>query len=154
MDWGLSKITLDGEVMASSLAKRRKYKTDWARNNDRQLLKENPEQHRKKKSDAEWFRRQGLKESVYVKLGNKCSNPACQWLNSDGTRGCTDKRCLQIDHRLGDGAVDRKSGSQGSNSFLRRVLMDETNRYQLLCANCNWIKRKVNGEDNARNNIC
>src|SRR5271157_497603 len=31
-------------------------------------------------------------------LGGRCADPDCAWVNEDGSRGCTDVRCLQIDH--------------------------------------------------------
>ncbi len=40
----------------------------------------------------------GLKNAVFEKLGGRCSNSRCMWVNEDGSRGCTDRRCLQIDH--------------------------------------------------------
>lgn len=87
------------------------------------------------------------KHLVFDKFGNKCANPACQWLNSDGTRGCTDMRCLQIDHVNDDGYVDQEN--RKPITFLRLVLEDTLGRYQLLCANCNWIKRGIkNGYNN------
>ena len=49
-----------------------------------------------------------------------------------------DVRALQIDHVNGGGVKEhRKIGSQGIS---QRVLT-HTEDYQLLCANCNWIKR-------------
>jgi hypothetical protein len=86
-----------------------------------------------------------LKDQVYEKYGNRCSNPFCGWVCEDGSRGCTDRRCLQIDHVCGGGNKDIKSKSS-MNAYWKHVLADETGAYQLLCANCNWIKRKENGE--------
>jgi hypothetical protein len=87
-----------------------------------------------------------LKDAIYLKLGNKCSNPACQWLNGDGSRGCTDRRCLQIDHINGDGTKDRKLHKTNLYQYYKTILEDVTGRFQLLCANCNWIKRYTNKE--------
>lgn len=84
------------------------------------------------------FRRRAL-----AKLGGRCANPACQWLNADGSRGCTDERCLQIDHVKGGGNKERLSGVGHGWTFYRRVLADTEGLYQALCANCNWIKRHV-----------
>ena len=86
----------------------------------------------------------GLRERILIKFGYKCSNPACQWLNADGSRGCTDKRCLQIDHVFGGGKQELKKISR--DVYLRKVLADVDGLYQLLCANCNWIKRFTNEE--------
>jgi hypothetical protein len=82
-----------------------------------------------------------LKDRAYRKLGDRCSNPACQWLNADGTRGCTDRRCLQIDHVYGGGSQERKTST--GYIILLRVIEDEDHKYQLLCANCNWIKSGI-----------
>jgi hypothetical protein len=56
-----------------------------------------------------------------------------------------DIRALQIDHINGGGIKDRKiNGTQ--ISFWRKVLEDNSRKYQLLCANCNCIKRIENHE--------
>lgn len=96
------------------------------------------ERRRKRKAE--------LRGRVLAKLGNKCANPACQWLNPDGTRGCTDPRCLQIDHVAGGGTHDKLTLGHCQDVLHYRVLRDKIGQYQLLCANCNWIKRHVNGE--------
>lgn len=91
-------------------------------------------------------RKAGLRARALAKLGNKCSNPACQWLNPDGSRGCADPRCLQIDHVHGGGCAERLKNGTSQELLHYAVLRDETSKYQLLCANCNWIKRETNGE--------
>jgi hypothetical protein len=93
-----------------------------------------------------------LKDAVFKKLGDRCSNPDCAWVNPDGSRGCTDRRCLQIDHVHGKGNQERqllKSG--GRYGLYLRVLRDTDGEYQCLCANCNWIKLTVNREWEAGN---
>lgn len=90
-----------------------------------------------------------LRESIIRKLGGKCSNPACQWLNADGSRGCTDVRCLQVDHVFNDGSKERKEFTQ--IALWNKILADTDGRYQLLCANCNWIKRAIYRSQNAVN---
>ena len=81
-----------------------------------------------------------LRDKIFEKYGRRCNNPACQWLNSDGSRGCTEVLCLQIDHVNNTGYLDRR-GAINWLTFYRKVLLDQTNAYQLLCANCNWIKK-------------
>ena len=58
--------------------------------------------------------------------------------------GFTDSRALQIDHVHNDGYADRKRWSAGT-AHLRIVASilagTDTGRYQVLCANCNWIKK-------------
>lgn len=69
-----------------------------------------------------------LRAKVFKKLGNKCVK--C---------GFTDKRALQIDHIFGGGYKENRGHSVSTN--LKRVLRYGKKRYQILCANCNWIKR-------------
>ena len=83
-----------------------------------------------------------LRNRVIIFLGGRCANPNCKWVNDDGTFGCVLKDCLQIDHVNGGG---RKEKEKGAN-LLRKVLKDSMGLYQLLCANCNWIKRVKNNE--------
>jgi hypothetical protein len=87
--------------------------------------------------------RRKMRALAYAKLGGRCNSPECKWVNSDGTFGCTDVRCLHIDHVNGDGYLEiHESGYQ----LCKRALNDTEGRYQLLCSNCNWIKRVINGE--------
>lgn len=89
--------------------------------------------------------------AVLVFLGAKCANPECQWLNKDGTIGCADLQVLQVDHVNGGGTKERQRMSY--DSLYRKVLKNTTGDYQLLCANCNWIKKLAKGEI-ARQNHC
>lgn len=52
--------------------------------------------------------------------------------------GFSDYRALQVDHILGGGSIERreKSGIQLWNHMIKNI-----SKYQILCANCNWIKR-------------
>lgn len=69
-------------------------------------------------------------------FGGKCSN--C---------GYTDWRALQIDHVNGDGNKHRKSISHNLTAvFWKKEKEKNPDKYQLLCANCNWIKRYENNE--------
>lgn len=82
--------------------------------------------------------RQKRRAEVLQVLGNRCSK--C---------GFSDARALQIDHVNGDGHVDRKTNKKYSIAYYLRVLSEiqkGSSRYQLLCANCNWIKRIENKE--------
>jgi hypothetical protein len=98
-----------------------------------------------KESNFQQYREK--REEVIVHLGGRCSNPDCTSFNLDGSRGCTDTRCLQIDHVKGNGAQARKHSSEHGTVFYRKVLTTVPGEeYQLLCANCNWIKRAVNRE--------
>lgn len=73
--------------------------------------------------------------AVLAAFGSKCAR--C---------GYADVRALQIDHIAGDGYQEKS----GTGQYYRRLLRDfeqTLRRYQLLCANCNWIKRE---EDDVR----
>ena len=80
-------------------------------------------------------KRNALRDAVYNKFGNKC-----KWC------GITDKRVLCIDHVHGGGVVEHRSPKFNICSFYRKVLNNESGVYQLLCHNCNWIKRHENKE--------
>lgn len=54
--------------------------------------------------------------------------------------GFADPRALQIDHIHGGGRQDIRKNGHGWR-FYRRVISTPDGTYQLLCANCNWIKR-------------
>lgn len=78
------------------------------------------------------IQRDKLREQVFELFGYKCSR--C---------GFDDRRALQIDHKNGGGARDRKRFSQ--TTFIKYVLRTP-DLFQVLCANCNWIKREENNE--------
>lgn len=67
-----------------------------------------------------------LREAVVSLYGAKCV--IC---------GFADSRALQVDHKHNNGARERKRLSY--YQILKRAL-EHPDDYQLLCANCNWIK--------------
>ena len=78
------------------------------------------------------------KIKIYQILGNRCRD--C---------GESDERVLQIDHRYSDGNKERNL----SRSQLYKRVESSTNRYQLLCANCNWRKRSKDFKVQAKDTI-
>lgn len=88
---------------------------------------------------------------IFKKYGSRCNNSSCGWINEDGSKGCTDIRCLQIDHVNGGGNKEIKQLSFSVR--LRKILDDTEGVYQLLCSNCNWIKRTTNNEIKKRERI-
>lgn len=75
-----------------------------------------------------------LRDRLIHKLGGKCQK--C---------GFSDKRALQIDHVDGGGNKHRKTIHP--TTFYRQILNDTVEiKVQLLCANCNFIKRYENKE--------
>jgi hypothetical protein len=79
------------------------------------------------------------KELVFLALGNQC----CRC-------GFKDKRALQIDHIHGGGMAERKVRNTGGIQYLRYAAQ-HPELFQILCANCNWIKRAENKEGNKWN---
>ncbi len=75
------------------------------------------------------------RELVYEKFGRKCNR--C---------GFNDTRALQIDHVNGGGKNERKEFKCKMHAYYKKVLDDKNGEYQLLCANCNWIKRFTSNE--------
>lgn len=78
-----------------------------------------------------------LREQVLEQYGKKCGK--CGF-NSD-------LRILQLDHVNGGGVKEiRERGVR----WVRRRALENPEKYQLLCPNCNWIKRYDNNEGNPR----
>jgi 5-methylcytosine-specific restriction endonuclease McrA len=75
-----------------------------------------------------------MRAEILKKFGSKCA--LCGY-NAD-------TRALQIDHVGGNGRQERRRF--GWYSVYLKVLSDQNNEYQLLCANCNYIKRYDNDE--------
>jgi hypothetical protein len=98
-------------------------------------LKEDPVKYARLRQYHRRWQNKGyarMKEEIFSGLGSKCS--AC---------GITDRRVLQIDHVNGGGGRQERI-YMGSTNRMRQILREfHTNvkAFQLLCANCNWIKR-------------
>ncbi len=75
------------------------------------------------------YRIEKRKEAL-VALGGKCAR--C---------GFTDWRALQIDHVHGGGTKERRENPGTISLYLRVIARAASGKYQVLCANCNWIKR-------------
>jgi hypothetical protein len=71
--------------------------------------------------------RQALRRWIISKLGGKCIR--C---------GFSDWRALQFDHIDSKNKQERSSGDYG---YLKKIVDSNAEGFQLLCANCNWIKR-------------
>ena len=74
-----------------------------------------------------------IRNEVFVLLGSVCVR--C---------GFDDKRALQIDHINGGGS--RENSLIGTYGIRKKILSGSIEGYQLLCSNCNWIKRAENDE--------
>ena len=78
-----------------------------------------------------------LRIAAILEMGGACSS--C---------GFSDIRALQIDHKNGGGSQERKKTSQYAlyKKVYNLAIKGECKDYQVLCANCNWIKRHENHE--------
>jgi hypothetical protein len=76
------------------------------------------------------------RNNVIKALGNKCAK--C---------GYSDARALQVDHVNGGGVRERKLNGWAPTKFYNDIAENpDPTKWQLLCANCNWIKRHENQE--------
>lgn len=116
----------------------REYKRVWNVGNKEKVLQYRVVTERKRSKDPgrrtycrELSRRKAweLRLSVLAHLGGKCAE--C---------GCMDFRCLQVDHLHGNGTKELKT-VRLSRRYKKILLSKPGDEYQLLCANCNWIKR-------------
>jgi hypothetical protein len=88
--------------------------------------KKNVEQSRR------WGREHGAREreKILSLYGKKCNT--CGYSK--------DVRALQLDHINGNGKIDRKK------TRVFKYVLENKKKFQILCANCNWIKRYTNNE--------
>jgi len=78
--------------------------------------------------------RRKVRLDAFAVLGAKCVK--C---------GFSDERALQVDHINGDGVAHRKQ-FKNQTDFYKHIIRGEIEGLQLLCANCNVIKRVENKE--------
>jgi len=104
------------------LKRRRKYY--WA-NRDEQVARSRAYNQR----NPSWKRLRKKRLEAIEKFGGKCSR--C---------GFSDWRALQFDHRDGNGTKDRKLHRHNNFGYYNYV-MQNPQKFDLLCSNCNWIKR-------------
>ena len=106
----------------------------------RKYLKKHGKELNKRWREYKRLKNLELRHRIIELLGGKCAK--C---------GIDDVRVLQIDHVNGSGNAER--GRMCPYSYYKCVLKSiEANehKYQLLCANCNWIKRYETGENPLR----
>lgn len=113
------------------------YKLKWYHNHKEEELERRADRREKeiKEFGETRFKKSTRKRRLKLieVLGGKCVH--CSF---------TDWRALQVDHPYGYGLQDRKR-FKNSYQFFNYVLKFPE-EYQLLCANCNWIKRYENKE--------
>ena len=93
-------------------------------------------------SRKEYFReyRRRTRLKLLHFLGDECAH--C---------GFSDLRALQVDHVSGGGNTERRVAAPHSGglnaSGLWKLVRENPENYQLLCANCNWVKRVEKNEE-------
>jgi len=126
---------------------------EWAKKNPEKIKAIRARDTELRKKTKRWMRYQpdqndklrDFRTLLLDQMGGKCSNCAFG-----------DYRALQIDHVYGGGTKERKSGmgwvasprtlDQVEKALARHFLGE----LQILCANCNWIKRYEKGEHGKR----
>jgi hypothetical protein len=103
--------------------------------------KEYNQKNFKSKSEKQRYEYELIRKTLVELMGNCCSR--CKF---------EDWRALQLDHVNGDGAEDRKINGKPSLRKYKEMISNPKLRehLQLLCANCNWIKRYENNENRRR----
>ena len=107
----------------------------WRDNKERLKRLCKTERYREAKTRRTVLYVRKLRERVIEALGGKCTK--C---------GFSDHRCLQIDHIIPCGTRGRVSNVTLLLRILKAIKHGESHNYQLLCANCNAIKRVENNE--------
>ncbi len=100
------------------------YRDKYRKNNPLKIKESQRKYHKKNRAE------------LFEVLGNKCIK--C---------GFFDKRALQIDHINGGGRIERiKYNTKDFHRVVLKSIKNKEKKYQLLCDNCNWIKRYENKE--------
>lgn len=109
---------------------------NWRKTHERKDTP-NPEYHK------EWHRKKRLevRKRIIELLGGRCVR--CGY-NADW-------RAFQIDHVNGGGSQERRIVCS-YKKLLEDIQKEGTGKYQLLCANCNQIKRYENNENRKQQN--
>lgn len=116
-----------GETKEDKKARKKLYHQNWRENNRARHNELNTRSEKK------------IKDAVFALLGNVCVR--C---------GFSDHRALQVDHIYR--AKEKHGDHQRAGKSLYAAILrgdKPLSEFQLLCANCNWIKRHENNEHNA-----
>ncbi len=107
------------KLIRNKTTKRKKWQKEYRKNN-MERIRENNDRYN-----------HNIRNEVVSVLGGKCKR--C---------GFSDNRALQIDHINGGGYQEiRKNSAKVRYRLVLESVLRKENKYQILCANCNWIKR-------------
>jgi hypothetical protein len=127
----------------SSLYYRWRFNLNKQYESNKEYHKNHIDKCRENNRESQYKRYCETRNEIYKLLGGKCINP----FNLNHGDFIADKRCLQIDHIKGGGHKQRKEINGGIRlQFILKQIKAGSKDYQLLCANCNWIKRFINKE--------
>lgn len=126
--------------------KQKDYKRKWRQAHKEQLRiarKGYYQKHRECILAYSKARHQGIKRLIL----NHYSNGSCVC----AVCGFSDTRALSIDHINGGGGEHRRLTTKAGIDFYQWLIKNNyPPGYQVLCLNCNWIKRMTNNENRRR----
>ena len=134
----------------------KKYRRIYYKKNRKEILERNKRNYARPEVKAYKIRYQRdnwerIKEYRKIYYKKYVKDARIKLLNFFGGKcvkcGFNDWRALQIDHKNGGGCKELKKYGSNSPAYIRNIKINNQ-RYQLLCANCNWIKRYENNELN------
>lgn len=130
----------------------RLYAQDWRNNNHERLRERMNKWNRDNPEKVSIYHSKTLHKKrmkILRLLGNKCYNP----YDIEHGEFLNDLRCLQIDHVNGNGSQERqehKNNRLAYYQFIIDKILTGSKDYQLLCSNCNQIKKLLNKEVNGK----
>lgn len=123
-------------------ANRPQSRNDYQREYKKKWMADPINRERMRELQRVWSKKQTFERRMQViqKFGGKCM-----------TCGFSDWRALQIDHINGGGIKEfrdlyQMGKSRSRKYYYKALLTDTSGKYQLLCANCNWIKKYERNE--------
>ena len=124
-----------------NIEKRKQYMKEYNKKYIPKWIEKNRDKWNKLQRKIHKKQRMITREKLFELLGDKCVR--C---------GFSDKRALQFDHINGGGLKDIKNKTKRkkvSDSYYKYYLNhpeEAKTKLQVLCANCNWIKKYENNE--------
>lgn len=148
------------EWCSKNREKMRAYHRAWYRKNAEDMRARSRKFHREHKEyyykkQKEWASKNPEKvaasrKKLVAKNKERARALRAKMLSDHGgkcvTCGFSDSRALQIDHINGGGKRHRKTFNSGSMYYQHLSKCWDDSKYQILCANCNQIKKITNNE--------
>jgi len=147
------------KLTTKQLEKKRNDGKIYYKNNKERIDEKHREYYKKNKSKAkqyyikynkEYYSKNKERMRIYAKKHQRDNRKKLIILMGGKCVKCgfADERALQIDHIKGGGYKERQANpSKNFNMLAIRSVQKGEGKFQLLCANCNWIKRNENDEN-------